>query len=96
MPERIQRKRVNCVRSDGYISHPYCCRHVCHEVEIDTYRHYLWCLECGHPYRTRWHLAIAYARKGRELGIQRRWLRTLVAFLQPSQIFFCQCCSHDF
>lgn len=77
---------MNCVRADGYVSHPYCCRRVCHEVEIDRYRHYIWCLECGHPYRTRWHLWLAYAwRFGHIWRIPR-----------PSRISFCQCCSHDF
>ena len=64
-------------------------------------RWYLRCFECGHVYRTRWHLLGAYWRemwtysrifpKGYSLPrlIVNTWRR-------PGKIYFCQCCLHDF
>lgn len=39
--------------------HQWCCSR-CHEVDLP--RLYIRCLECCHPYRTRWHLLFAYWR----------------------------------
>lgn len=56
-------------------------------------RGYIRCFECGHTYRTRWHLLAAYWRIVLQMdGWQ--WWRSLR--LRPSRIYFCQCCIHDF
>jgi len=52
-------------------------------------RGYIQCFECGHVYRTRWHLLAAYWRAA---GL-RHALKSLR--LRPSGISFCQCCIHD-
>jgi hypothetical protein len=40
----------------GVIAHQWCCG-ACHET---AGRSYIRCYECGHPYRTRLHLLVAY------------------------------------
>lgn len=85
---------ATCVKPDGYVSHPYCCRSVCHETPIEFSDFYIWCLECGHPYRTRWHLFVAWLRKSRQLGYS--WWIVARTARRPGRITFCQCCSHDF
>lgn len=66
-------------------------------------RCYLQCFECGHVYRTRWHLLAAYRwlrwqgwyRWG-WMADQGFWSGLLGGWWRPSKIFFCQCCNHDF
>lgn len=57
--------------------HEWCCSR-CH---MGHHRVYLRCPECGHPYRTRWHLWLAYLRVHRRL-----WWRDLhaVGWAQPT------------
>lgn len=65
-------------------------------------RCYIRCLECGHVYRTRWHLWLAYWREFltyRRTFPEEKYslLRVFLAVLRrPSKVYFCQCCLHDF
>lgn len=63
----------------------------CHEDQ--PARGYIRCFECGHTYRTRWHLLVAYWLIVLRIDgwNARRSLR-----LRPARIAFCQCCIHDF
>lgn len=64
-------------------------------------RCYRQCAECGHVYRTRWHLWLAYWREF--LAYRRTFpgeysLPRVVweTWRRPSKVYFCQCCIHDF
>ncbi len=78
--------------------HEWCCG-VCHERGG---RAYIRCYECGHPYRTRWHLLLAYWREHTAIWWRcrrdnpGRWWHVLPGWWRPSTITFCQCCTHDF
>ena len=57
-------------------------------------RGYIRCFECGHTYRTRWHLLAAYWRIVLQMD---GWLGAWRAVrVRPGRISFCQCCIHDF
>jgi hypothetical protein len=64
-------------------------------------RCYIQCAECGHVYRTRLHLLLAYRwamwRSYREWkdGVT-AWSALTRGAWRPSRIYFCQCCIHDF
>jgi hypothetical protein len=69
-------------------------------------RGYVGCGECGHVYRTRWHLLYAYWgvflpiwwhdwRHPMFPGFRSRWYDVFRGRLRPSRIYFCQCCLHD-
>lgn len=74
----------------------------CHRDQAG--RAYIVCFECGHAYRTRWHLLAAYRRgrwRSRHFGHGgvpdiTPWVALLRGWWRPSQISFCQCCIHDF
>lgn len=71
-------------------------------------RCYLQCAECGHVYRTRWHLLAAVRRnlwrarhfRGALLNMEPlgiSWWRILLGGpWLPSKVYSCQCCTHDF
>lgn len=67
-------------------------------------RGYIRCFECGHTYRTRWHLLGAYrhrrwrSRHFGQGGIPdiSPWAAFFRGWWRPSRISFCQCCIHDF
>lgn len=76
----------------------------CHEDQPRPF--YIWCFECGHTYRTRWHLLVAYRVKRWQVRRAYRtidpddrepvWSVLLGGWWRPSRISFCQCCIHDF
>jgi hypothetical protein len=73
---------------------------VCGKTWYGT-RCYVLCFECGHVYRTRWHLLAAYRHmrlaSWRRYGHESHWAWAyLCGWWRPSRISFCQCCIHDF
>ena len=85
--------KVRCEESD-----PRCCAG-CHELMPK--RGYQHCAECGHVYRTRWHLLAVYRSErwqySRTFPGEYGLLRLLFGGpWRPSKINFCQCCIHDF
>jgi hypothetical protein len=63
-------------------------------------RCYIQCFECGHVYRTRWHLWLAYWREvltyRRIFPKEYSLLRVFRGTWRPGLVNFCQCCLHDF
>lgn len=65
--------------------------------KTETYRlrPYIVCFECGHIYKTRWHLAWVAAvtmLRFHNGYLRRNWKWVMF----PSRISFCQECIHDF
>lgn len=90
----VVNRRCRAAAAAGDADHQWCCR-TCHDTAGRAYRR---CYECGHPYRTKWHLLAAYraarpAVRPPEIG----WWRALLGgHWRPARIGFCQCCIHDF